>query len=1141
MKNILGLDLGSGSIGWAVIQEEEENKPSILGIGSRIIPLSTDDATQFTQGQSITKNADRTKARTQRKMLNRYQMRRSMLTAFLHEYGMTPDERLIKLPPVELWGIRAKAVTEEISLPELGRVLYHLNQKRGYKSAKGDYDECDKEKSKYLSDLTNREKELREKDMTIGQKFYAELKADPSYRCKDRVYPRESYIEEFDRIMECQRQYHNILTDDRIAYLRNHIIYYQRPLKSCKHLVGKCTLAQMVYQLPDGSLKSRGIKVAPRTSPLFQVCKIWQTLNNLEIKHGKEKLILSKEQRQTLFEHLNTNEKLTPAYFYKITGISKKEGWSVEQTLGRGLQGNTTYTALKNALDGYAEAGKLLRFELHIRTVEIADCETGEILQQPVIDTDFEQEPLYQLWHTLYSINDREVLDRVLIRKFGITDDAIRGKLKNIDFVKAGYGNLSSLAMRRILPYLMQGYVYSEACFRAGYNHSQSLTKEENQSRELAKALSQIPRGDLRQPVIEKILNQMVNLVNALIDKYGAFDEIRVELARELKQSREERENTKERMNENQKRNDKIRERILNEYKLYPTYSRIQKYKLWEESGNLCMYCGQPVDCNAFLKGTEVEREHIIPQSLFFDDSFANKVCACRNCNQEKNNRTAYDYMSSKPENEFKKYLDRIDSLWKEKKISNEKHKYLLMKECEIPQDFINRQLRESQYIARKAMEILKTICYNVYATSGSVTAYLRHLWGWDTVLHDLNLNRYREGGLTENINNRECIKGWDKRLDHRHHAIDALTIACTKQGYIQRINTLAAHKDEKGYSSLDRYIQEQPHFTHQEVYSAAEKILISFKAGKRAASSGKRYIHKGGKRILVQQNIIIPRGALSKESVYGKIARYHKDKKGNISFQDEYVIKYPVSGITKKNVGDIVDKNIRNILSQRLDEYKDNEKKAFSTPIYTSDGKPIQTVRCFTGLKAVAPVKYNEKGEAIGFVKPNNNHHIAIYTDKEGMLQEHVVTFWHAVERKKYRLPVIIEHPDEVWDSVNDNMDEKFLKQLPDPTWKFLLSMQQNEMFVLGLPDDIYTDSLENRDYALLSNYLYRVQKLATKNYCFRLHTETSVDDKYEGTKNELLSKAMGKLKIIQSMDAFKKINPHKVRINYVGEIIPL
>ena len=165
-----------------------------------------------------------------------------------------------------------------------------------------------KKNSKYLSEVSERYKKLQEKDITIGQKFYAELKADPTYRCKDRVYPRIAYIEEFDRIMECQRKHHDILTDEHIAHLRNHIIYYQRPLKSCKHLVGECSLAQMTYRLPDGSIKSRPIKVAPKSSPLFQVCKIWESINHINLQRDRERFEITPAHRQALFTHMNSKE-----------------------------------------------------------------------------------------------------------------------------------------------------------------------------------------------------------------------------------------------------------------------------------------------------------------------------------------------------------------------------------------------------------------------------------------------------------------------------------------------------------------------------------------------------------------------------------------------------------------------------------------------------------------------------------------------------------------------------------------------------------------------------------------------------------------------------------------------------------------
>lgn len=1156
MKKILGLDLGSSSIGWAIINEGDAEQNIIVDMGCRIIPLSTDDATQFSKGQTITKNADRTQKRTQRKGYDRYQLRRYHLMQILRKCGMMYDESLVALKPLELWGMRARAAQEQVSLQELGRVLFHLNQKRGYKSAKGDSN-VDKKQSEYLQNIADKYSVINERGITIGMFLYEKLQADSSFRCKDNIFPRIAYIEEFDRIIAVQKVFYpQILTNEVVDEIRNRIIYYQRPLKSCKHLVSKCEYEQKQYVVA-GKPITVGPKVAPRSAPLFQVCKIWESINNIVVENRyKEKFIISPEQKQRIFDFMNTHEKLNENDLFKILGISKKDGYYGGRALVNGLQGNTTRIAIAKALQGLENVEDLLRFDVKCVDAERVDTSTGEIV--PVVDSMIENEPLNRLWHVLYSVSDQDELRRVLQSKFFITNDEILEKLCKLDFVKQGYCNKSTKAMRRILPFLQQGYMHYDATVLAGYK-SKSVTKEENEQRELLSSIKPLEKGELRQPIVEKVLNQMINVVNALIARYGAFDEIRVELARELKQSKEERKQANKSMGDNQRENDRCSKLIV-EYGLAPTRSRIQKYKMWEETGMRCIYCGQTVDVGQFLHGYEVEVEHIIPKSLLFDDSFSNKVCACRKCNQEKNNRTAFDYMKSKSDDVFQDYVERVNEYFKKRKISKAKYNKLLMSAKDIPTDFIDRQLRESQYIARKAKEILLAVCRNVYATSGSVTDFLRHTWGWDKVLHTLNLARYRKGDLTEfvqvehagNTYTEERIKGWSKRLDHRHHALDALVIACTKQGYIQRLNNLSSlkeipfesfekqgvvHRDK--LTKLERYIIAQPHFTTAEVQKAVENILISFKAGKRAATLGKRYVYRGGKRVLAQSGIIVPRGAISEESVYGAINQRVVYKKGKPEQTAEYVIKYPLSSIDSKKLKDVVDKGIRDIIERRLKEFAGNEKNAFATPLRDHQGRVIRSVRCYTGLSAVVPVRNNENGEPIAFVKPGNNHHVAIYIDDKGEWKEHIATLWHAVERKKHGLPVIIGNTSEVWSCVTDDMSESFVTQLPEQNMQLKFSMQQNDMFVLGMSDDDFNDALRNCDYATLSKNLYRVQKLATKNYVFRYHLETSVDDKYEGVKDEMKSKKIGKLFIISSLGALQKLNPKKVRINLLGKIV--
>lgn len=1159
MKRVLGLDLGSSSIGWAIVDERSDeilteqsgngSKDEIVNIGCRIVPLSPDESTQFAQGQALTKNAERTKQRTQRKGYDRYQLRRALLLEELGKLGMY-EGRTLPLSTLELWGLRARAVEERISLAELGRVLCHLNQKRGYRTVKSDFE--NKESGDYVQAVVGRYNELRERQMTIGQYLYERLKADPAFRCKERIYPRDAYVEEYDAIMARQRTFHpDLLTEAVISRIRDYIIFHQRPLKSCKHLVARCELERHEVQI-NGRTRNCGPKVAPRSSPLFQVCKIWESINNLNIRNKRNELLpISPEQKQAIFDFMNTHEKLKANDLKSLLGIKSRE-WLVGKATGTGLQGNTTYCTIAKALADHPDRDELLRFDLHATDGRHADAQTGEVAK--TIDASFEREPLYELWHTLYSVSDISELRRVLRDRFGIEEEKTLEALSRIDLVKSGYGNKSARAIRRILPYLQQGMQYHEAKCAAGYDDA-PLTKERNEARQLADSLQPVLKEELRQPVVEKILNQLVNLVNALMAEHGRFDEIRIELARELKQSRQEREETHRAIGQTTKKNEEIAERIREEYHLPPTRSRIQKYRMWEESDHTCVYCGQPVQATDFLSGAEVEVEHIIPRSILFDDSFSNKVCACRQCNREKGNSTAFDFMKGKGPAEFEAYTERIAAWAEKKRISETKRRKLMMPASELPDDFIERQLRESQYIAKKAKEMLQSVCRNVHATSGSITDFIRHIWGWDDVLHELNFERYRDAGLTKSVERRngketaraERIAGWSKRLDHRHHAIDALAIACTKQGYIQRINNLNSLKEisflpysdtgqgaatRQRLSRLERYIGMQPHFSTAEVAAAVEGIVVSFKSGKRAASTGKRYVYRGGKRTCVQEGVLIPRGALSEATVYGRI-------RSSESGKEEYVVKYKLNAISLKDVGYVVDKRIRETLRERLERHGGKPEKAFAEPVLDHQGREIRSVRCYTGLNATVPLRYDEHKRPIAFVKPANNHHVAIYEDREGKLREHVVTFWHAVERKKYGLPVIITRPDEAWDSVTEEMPEPFLRLLPESAeWRFRFSMQQNETFILGMDEEEYREAMQQRDYAALSRHLYRVQKLSQNYYVFRHHLETSVDDKYDGKKDESLSIKMGKMIRVQSMKALVERNPHKVHVSITGKL---
>lgn len=1228
MAYTLGLDLGSSSIGWAIIDTAKDSKAEIVAMGSRILPLTTDDKDEFVKGNTITKNGKRTQRRTQRKGQDRYQLRRKYLIEALKSKDMLPDDTTRNLEKMQLWETRAKAATEQVSLKELGRILLHLNQKRGYKSSRSEAN-MDKKDTEYVAQIKDRYDHINQLGYTIGQYFFKELQADNLFKVKTKIFPREAYIAEFDAICATQRNFYpEVLTTEFIAQLRNEIIYYQRALKSQKGLVSVCDFEGVWREGKDGKEYFTGPKVAPKASLLFQAERLWEVVNNIKLTNKRgDALEIPLDKKQQIFNHLDNNAKLSFIKLLKILGLEAIDGWYGNQMLSKGIQGNPVKIKLqecftKETLKAHPE---LLSFEVEVIQEDWVDPETGETIQKPIIDNDkLESQASYKLWHIIYSIPNTDVCRKVLLKQFPYLSEEEADKLSRIDFVTMGYGNKSAKMMRKILPYLMEGSLYSDACAKAGYNHSNSLTNEQRDALKLEYKLESLPKNSLRQPIVEKILNQMINLVNALVEKYGSFENIRVELARELKQSREERSNAYL-SNTKREREAKTLAASLQEMGIRTTRNNVLKYRLFKEIDEqeskfsaFCIYCGKQLGFEQTFRGAEVDVEHIIPKSRLFDDSQSNKTLAHRSCNATKGDRTAYDFMKeTKSPEEFEGYLERVNSLFDRKLINKAKRDKLLMSSDKIPNDFIERQLRESQYIAKKAVEILSKICRNVNVTGGGITAYLREIWGWNDVLMNLQLPKYKQCGLTEIVEwertgttfSREEIKGWTKRDDQRHHAVDALVVACTKQSYIQRINTLnasenrSAMKDEIAdrfntkKSLLENYIYDNKPFTTAEVEQAADKILVSYKPGKKVATKGVRRAKVDGDIKVVQTGVVIPRGSLSEESIYGKVkllqknivlknlfesperivkkyiqdkimdrlAMYDGDKKKAAAsvkkdpiwldkeqtkpleyascYVDEIVIRKPVSSIGEKQLDDVIDPVVREALRARLSQYKNDVKAAYkdleNDPIWYNNEKSIkiETVRCKTGLSAVVPVRYNEEGEGDAYVKPGNNHHIAIYQTSEGKLEEHICTFWHAVERYKYGIPVVIENTNDVHDVLLQRADElpqSFIDKLPVPNCTLVTSLQQNQMYILGMADEDFENAIRENDTALLSKYLYRVQKITNSDYFFRHHLETSVDDK-DDIEFKRDSKRFYRLKSIKGLF---NLNPKKVSISAIGDI---
>ncbi len=867
---------------------------------------------------------------------------------------------------IETYSWRVKAISDKIELEELAIVLQEINGQ--INSASG-----------YLGNISDRSKELDFNHQTVGQYQMAQLDKNPNYSLKNQVFYRQDYLNEFETIWETQAKFHKELTSELKKDIRDVVIFYQRPLKSQKGLISFCEFESRKVEFDiDGKKKVKivGNRVCPKSSPLFQEFKIWQILNNVQVSgEGVKKRFLLQEEKEKLFEELNYKEKLSKAEALKILFGNQKD----LNMNYNSLDGNHTQAELFKAYQTIIETSGHGDFDFSKMSSSKAVETVSEVFQGLGYNTDIlhfdsslegqavEQQPMYMLWHLLYSFEGdntplgNEKLIKNLEQQYGFDKDAAR-VLSNVVF-QPDYGSLCAKAIRKILPHLRDGLDYSVACEYAGYRHSKSsLTKEEIENKPLKDKLDLLPRNSLRNPVVEKILNQMVNVVNAVVDEYGKPDEVRIELARELKKSAKEREEMTKSINETTRLHEAYVKKLQGEPFFLEHVSRndIIRYKLYlelKDNGFKTLYSSTYIPQEK-LFSKEFDIEHIIPQAKLFDDSFSNKTLEVRQINLEKSDATAYDFVLGKyGAEEAQKYKNRVEKLFNDKVISKTKRDKLLMKESEIPSGFINRDLRDSQYIAKKAREILEEMVRYVVSTTGSVTDRLRDDWQLVNVMQELNWDKYNRLGLTEVIEGRDGqhirrITDWTKRNDHRHHAMDALTIAFTKHSFIQYLNNLNARVQKSAEEWIDLDMVELNDLNAEQRSSAMygiekkelyrdshgklrfnppmpldefraeakqqlENTLISIKAKNKVVTPNCNVTKKkSGDNKKVQ---LTPRGQLHLETVYGSSKYYTtKEEKVNASFDLPKILT-------------VANKLYRNALTCRLQQYDNDPKKAFT------------------------------------------------------------------------------------------------------------------------------------------------------------------------------------------------------------------
>ncbi len=1044
MSTTLGLDIGTNSVGWCLMEDGKK----IKDIGVRIFPVGVKEDDYAKTGSEVSKNSARRTSRGIRRLYDRYKLRRKQLKKCLLDLGMMPTEAdILTIAPVKLYGLRKLGLDQKISLKELGRILLLLNQRRGFKSNKKDArtEEAKKEKSEMKIKMNELAQKVTDsKCRTIGEYFYSlfEMNKDvenwhnpyePIEKIRTRFVYRKLYENEFDLLWDKQKQYYpEVLTNENKKKLKDNCIFYQRPLKSQKHLVGKCRFE------PNK-------RVAPKSSYPFQEFRIWQTISNLRVSYDdKTRTLLSPEEKQILFEYLNRNKDITQEKIKRLLGFPKGKQ-TVFNEMPEKITGNTTNFKLSKALG------------------EEYFCTLGANLK-------------YILWHTLFFANDEEWLHNYALEKLQLTREQADSYVE-ID-LEPDYSNISVKAINNILPYLKSGNDYAKACELAGYHHSYN-EETDSKDRILNDRIERKRNDELRNPLVQQALSETYRLVNAVIAEHGKPDKIRVELAREMKKPKNVREKLKRTQDEKRARRDVyiefLKDRLMlnsvsrndilkfelwlelqfsekdlkriedtidvEEFRQFAKNSKTTdsvKYQLYLECGRISPYTGNVISLNK-LFSPDIEIEHIIPYSKSMDDSFLNKTLCEREFNGIVGKELKAVWFKARPD-KASEFFQRV------KNFSDAKQERFLMEM--VPDDFLNSQLTNNAYIAREARKKLKTVCRDVHITNGQVTGVLRRLWELNKILNPDGENE-------------------KSRDDHRHHAIDALVIANTSYDTIRLLST-ASHFDFMGRLKAERFAVPYESFKDEAAIRINE-ILVSHRNKKRLVSIKKnKYIHS---KAQVEQKSHTIRGPLHEDTLYGRIL--HPETRKPV-----FVIRKKIADLTTyKQIAKIVDKAVRERIIQHV-EANGGEKKikeALKLPVYltSKDGKkkiPIVSVRMIDPAENMIQLRPKENPKL--YVSSGNNYCFAIYEDTVTSKRTYeTVTFFEAAKRK---------------------LGNTNLVKQSAANRKLLLTIAQNDLVIVyeNHPDEINWSSNSE-----LAGRLYRLIKFDVNgNLTFGLHNYSNI-----------------------------------------------
>lgn len=1003
---------------------------------------------------------------------------------------------------------------------------------------------------------------------TIERKYYkAELRQILIAQCQFHHELRDQNL-----LIDCIRElYRNneshqqqLATRDLIHLFIEDIIFYQRPLRSQKSTVSNCTLEFRKYRDQEGAERVQSLKAIPKSNPYFQEFRLWQWIHNLSIyridndENVTEQFLLDNESFASLFEYLNNKKEIDQKQLLKFLLEMK------------GIKGKGVNSELQKYRWNYVQDKKYPCNETRSMINSRFDQLAG-------IPSDFLTKAVEQwLWHIIYSVTDKLDYEKSLktfALKNKIDPEAFVAAFRRFPPFESEYGNFSEKAIKKLLPLMRTGKYWNwdsiepssrqriENILNGEYDeriknrvrektihlterdqfqrlplwlaqyivydrHSEASNLDTwNSPSDVEQFLADFRQHSLRNPIVEQVVTETLRVVKDLWTSYGSgaknfFDEIHIELGREMKKTKDERAHETKQITTNENSNLRIKallaemkndpnvanvrpyspsqQEILSIYEegvlgsnleidddilkisrtAQPSSTELKRYKLWLEQKYRSPYTGETIPLNKLFT-PEYEIEHIIPQSLYFDNSYNNKVICESAVNRLKDNQIGLAFIKShhgeivqlglgKTVRVFE--VDAYQDYIKEHFAKNRSKRNRLLME-EIPDQMIERQLNDTRYITRYISGLLSHLVRsnqnddgpnskNLIQVNGKITTELRKDWGLNDVWNDLILPRFERmnkiTGTTHftawSENHQKFIPtiplefsaGFSKkRIDHRHHALDALVIACSTRDHVNLLNNQSAKSETKRYDLQYKLRRREFYFNEkenrqkdafkefykpwgtftQESRLALESTIVSFKQNLRvinkATNRYTKWAIKDGKKVkesVVQKGVNWAiRKSLHKDTVSGKVnLSWIKVPKGKILSATRKKLD---TTFDLKTIGSITDTGIQKILKNYLAARNNNPELAFSSEGIEdmnrniqqyNDGKlhkPINKVRVFeVGSKFPLGEIGNKKHKYVEAAK-GTNLFFGVYRDDKGMRVFDTIPLNEIVEREKQSL----------------------------------------------------------------------------------------------------------------------------------------